>query len=75
MNDQPRTFYLDRNNDVSGVSGTGIVAWGCLFPDGRAVVRWATATASTVVYDNIQQVIAIHGHQGGTVVKFYDGRP
>lgn len=65
-----RTFELHRDIDESGVSGTGVVAWGVQFPDGFVAMRWATgAPASTVVYEGgIDDVIAIHGHGGNTRV-------
>jgi len=34
-----RRFYLDRRTDVSGVSGTGIVAHGVVWPDGTVTIR------------------------------------
>lgn len=33
-------FYLVRHQDVSGVSGTGIVAYGVVLPSGQAVMAW-----------------------------------
>lgn len=58
----PRRFLLERSNDISGVSGTGIVAYGCHFNDDTAVLRWNTVLASTAVYSHIDELIAIHGH-------------
>jgi len=63
-----QTFRLERDVDVSGVSGTGIVADGCVFPDGVAVVRWRGARPSTVVWPSVEDVEAIHGHGGATRV-------
>src|SRR5256885_979339 len=37
-----RTFTLRREEDVSGVSGTGIVLEGTLFSTGVVVVHWLT---------------------------------
>lgn len=65
-------FVLRRNHDVTGVSGTGIVADGVLFPaagGSKAVVRWRGERGSTVVWDNLRHVQEIHGHDGATVVK------
>ena len=70
-----RTFHLQRDEDVSGLSGTGIVAEGVEFSDGTAVVRWREVTgpnydrgvrATTVVFPNIEAVEALHGHNGAT---------
>lgn len=69
LNDQhPRLFLLYRHEDATGVSGTGIVAEGCQFSDGRVALRWTTdkAPSSTAVYDSIGDVEAIHGHDGRT---------
>lgn len=65
-----RTFSLIRNEDETGVSGTGIVAQGVEFDDGVVAMRWLTDTSSTVVYTNINDVRIIHGHNGKTVVQW-----
>lgn len=65
-----RTFILYRVTDVSGISGTGVVAEGVEFSDGVCVCRWITSTATTTVYDNIQDVESIHGHDGATRIIF-----
>lgn len=61
-----RLFHLQRDVDVSGISGTGIVADGVVFPDGVAVIRWRGERQSTVVWPSIEDVEAIHGHGGAT---------
>lgn len=68
----PRRFRLMRSEDATGVSGTGHVADGVQFPDGACVLRWRTAVASTAVYDSIEAVERIHGHDGKTAVVFLD---
>lgn len=68
----PRRFRLERNEDVSGVSGTGHVADGVLFPDGTTVIRWRTKHRSTTVYESLGDCIRIHGHGGATRVGFID---
>lgn len=73
---QMRRFYFERNNDVSGTSGTGMVAEGVQFSDGRVALRWITNAgmpSSTVVYDSIGDAETIHGHGGGTKVVWVDG--
>jgi hypothetical protein len=65
-------FVLRRHHDVTGVSGTGIVADGALFPaagKGVAVVRWRGERGSTVVWDRISHVKEIHGHDGNTIIE------
>lgn len=68
-----RTFNLHRAEDESGVSGTGIVTEGVEFSDGTCVMRWLTSTKSTAFYDNINELVQIHGHEGRTVAVFDDG--
>lgn len=64
-----RAFRLHRDTDVSGVSGTGVVAEGVEFSDGTAVVRWIVGDhRSTVVWPSLAAVEAIHGHGGATRV-------
>lgn len=67
-----RLFNLVRDVDVSGVSGVGVVAEGVIFSDGRCAMRWRTDTASTALYDSINDVIHIHGHEGATKVAIIE---
>lgn len=65
---QVRAFFLERIEDESGVSGTGIVAVGCELPTGRAVLEWLTVHSSVCIYNNINDVANIHSHGGKTRV-------
>ena len=67
-----RRFRLRRTVDVSGVSGTGIVAEGVEFTDGSVAMRWPGESPSTAVWPSIEAVIAIHGHGGTTTVEWLD---
>jgi hypothetical protein len=67
-----RRFVLDRAVDVSGTSGTGLVAEGIVFSDGTTVLRWTVALTSTAIYDSIEDLIEIHGHNGSTVLRWVD---
>ncbi|AKQ08372.1 hypothetical protein PQE66_gp057 [Bacillus phage PBC2] len=68
-----REYYLERNEDFSGVSGTGIVAEGVVMPSGKCVHEWSQSyVTSHNIYPNINAVQHIHGHEGRTIVKFYD---
>lgn len=69
-----RRFYLVRTVDVDPdqTSGTGIVAEGVEFEDGIVAMRWKTKHTSTAIYFSIEDVKAIHGHNGKTVVKYID---
>lgn len=65
-----KMFNLVRSEDVSGVSGTGRVAEGVEFSDGVVVIRWLTDLSSTAIYKNRNELVAIHGHDGRTVVQW-----
>ena len=69
-----RRFELVREEDVSGVSGTGVVAHGVQFPGGSVVLRWDSGNvpASLTMHVDIAAVIAIHGHEGRTTVEWLD---
>ena len=67
-----RRFGLLRKEDFSGVSGTGLVAEGVQFSDGTCAMRWKTATTSTAIYRNIEELEHIHGHEGRTQVVWVD---
>lgn len=68
-----KTFHFERLEDVSGTSGTGIVAEGCLFTDtNECVVHWLGEHGSVNVYHSLDDVIFIHGHQGKTKIVFDD---
>ena len=67
-----REFILWREKDISGTSGEGVVAEGVVFSDGRVAMRWRTEEASTCVYDSIEAVQKIHGHEGATQVLMLD---
>lgn len=68
-----RLFHLDRIRDETGVSGTGIVAEGVEFSDGRCAMRWMTPTRSTTVFDSIDELLTVHGHGRCTVVRWLRG--
>lgn len=83
--DMPETakssrFWLIRKEDVTGISGTGTVADGVVFPDGTTVVRWRprgtarpdVVKPTTVVHDSPESVIALHGHGGATYIEWLD---
>ena len=71
-NDGPRAFALVRTTDVSGVSGTGTVAYGVEFPDRTVALRWVGGNPTSVVFhDNgMESVEAIHGHSGATQIMW-----
>jgi hypothetical protein len=63
-------FELHRTEDESGVSGTGVVAEGVEFTNRKCVLSWLTEHKSIAVYDSIEEVAAIHGHSGKTVIVY-----
>lgn len=76
-----RRFALVRDVDVTGISGTGTVAEGVEFSDGTPVVRWLEVDgehyargvrATTVVFESMRAVEALHGHGGATRVEWLD---
>lgn len=79
-----RRFQLVRHEDVSGVSGTGVVAEGVEFSDGVVALRWIVPPGrqgsgfptSVVFHDNgMGSVEAIHGHSGSTEIVWLDDEP
>ncbi|MEU1816034.1 hypothetical protein ABZ543_12685 [Streptomyces roseifaciens] len=68
----PTRFHLQREHDVTGISGTGTVATGAVFTDGTAVMRWDTTTSSIGVYNSLADLQTIHGHNGATRVVLVD---
>jgi hypothetical protein len=78
---RPRAFVLVRHTDVSGVSGTGVVAEGTVWSDGSASVRWPgrrsgprCRRSGSVAFwpDGVGEVEATHGHDGATEVRYLD---
>ena len=71
----PSRFFLQRAEDLSGVSGLGRVAYGVRFPDGIVTLRWTGEPRCTAVYSSMDDLITIHGHEGRTVVVWIDETP
>ena len=71
---RPRTFELVRFRDPSGVSGTGVVAEGCEFTDGSVALRWRGDNPATAVWPNVDAILAVHGHQGATEIRWIDAQ-
>jgi hypothetical protein len=67
-------FYLYRQTDKTGYSGTGVVAEGIRFEDGVCVVHWCVPNKprSTVIHESIVDVMSVHGHDGATTVMWLD---
>lgn len=69
-----KRFELHRDEDVTGVSGTGVVAEGIEFSDGVVALRWVTEWPTSVVFHDkgMASVDHVHGHTGKTRVVFLD---
>lgn len=72
INPQARLFHLVRTADVSGVSGTGIVAEGTEYHNGKCTLSWFGDNSCIGVYDSKEQLVAIHGHEGRTTIKYLE---
>jgi|SRR5581483_8656969 hypothetical protein len=67
-----RCFVLNRHEDVTEVSGTGIVAFGVEWVEGGKVSLYWPQEQTTGQYASIEQVKRIHCHHGATDLLFYD---
>ncbi|MBL1100117.1 hypothetical protein [Streptomyces coffeae] len=67
-----RVFHLQRDRDVSGVSGTGTVADGCQWPDSTVTIRWRGDRPSTVNWASLADAEHVHGHGGATRIVWAD---
>jgi hypothetical protein len=66
-------YAVDRMEDVTGISGPGIIAW-ALQLDNGFLMFWDTVLAEkpteTVEYfDTKEKFDVIHGHEGATVLR------
>lgn len=80
----PRRFELVRETDVSGTSGTGVVAVGVEYPDGAVHMQWrnesnddleteSNGCAFKPAPDGVEATLEIHGHAGRTELRWIDG--
>lgn len=68
-----RRFRLNRLQDISGVSGAGIVAEGVQFSDDSVALRWISDWPTVAIHDRgMESIERIHGHDGATVVEWLD---
>jgi hypothetical protein len=66
----PQLFTLERDVDVSHVSGTGTVADGVLWPTGMVAICWRGECSSVSVWQSLDDAMKIHGHNGNTRAVF-----
>jgi hypothetical protein len=69
---QMRRFVLVRGEDLTGVSGTGEVAEGTVFSDGLVVIHWLREPFAMGVYQALEDVLSVHGHEGRTQLQYID---
>jgi len=67
-----RRFHFERDEDATGVSGTGKVAEGVCFSSGNVALTWLTQHWSIAIYPNMEHVQSIHGHDGKTRIVWDD---
>ena len=67
-----RRFHFVRSEDVSGVSGTGVVGEGVEFSCGKVAFTWLSHMGTVAVYDNIKTLLAVHGHDGKGTIDWLD---
>ncbi|WP_051425754.1 hypothetical protein [Jiangella gansuensis] len=69
----PHRFALHRRYDLTGISGTGLVAYGTQYPSGRVTLAWCCSDIQSIaVYDTIDDIERIHGHGGLTEIRWID---
>ena len=62
------THNSDQKNPPDEIQFEGVV-----FSDGRVAVRWLTAKRSVSVWDNHDDLLAIHGHpEYGSEIRWLD---
>lgn len=66
-------FHLNRVVDTTGISGTGIVADGIIFPNGKVALCWRGPLSSVVVHDNVKNVQKLHCHGDNTILVYERG--
>ena len=67
-----KRFIIVRTKDVSGVSGTGVVAEGITFHDGQTVVSWYGKHHIFECPRTLATWLKVHGHKGSTQVRWID---
>jgi len=67
-----RRFKLVRAKDVSGTSGTGVVAEGVEYSNGRVSISWISQLECCGNYANVKTLLGVHGHEGATEIEWID---
>ena len=67
---QMKPFRVCRKIDNTGISGTGVIAHGCILPSNRVVIEWTGTVRSIVIYESYCDMMMIMGHNGETTIEF-----
>lgn len=70
-----RRFVLQRDEDIHGNSGTGVVAEGVEFTTGTCVITWLTQYKTITIFESAKSLAQIHGHDGKTKIVWIDVGP
>mgnify|MGYP001617002636 CR=1 FL=1 len=70
-----KLFYLQRDKDISGVSGIGNVADGVEFANGMCALSFHSEFPHCNVYLNMRALLEVHGHEGATKIVFVEVGP
>ena len=71
----PQVFAVVRNSDETGVSGTGTVIDGIVFPSGDCVTRWRGPTPCVSVWPSFAAFKSVHidpHPDNNTEVRWFD---
>ena len=68
----PKLFKLKRFEDSTGISGTGYVAEGVEFSNGKVVMCWYGETSTIVFHENINSVIKINCSHSNSKIEWID---
>ena len=68
-------YSLNRDHDVSGVSGEGPdIATICEFPSGLVAMHWNSATPTVTVLTDLRHVTQLHAHGGASTLEILEPR-
>lgn len=69
-----KRFQLNRWDDESGISGTGVVLRGVIMPSGKVVIEWREPMTTITIYENIDMFRKIHvdSHPGCSEIQWID---
>jgi len=68
----PRRFHLLRIEDIHQNSGTGVCAEGVEFSNGKCVMTWLTPISTVTVFENVLNIVSLHGHGHCTLLIWDD---